>query len=72
VSWSRLAFWRLLWVRSFPGVVGDHRLWRGGPTRELTKRGDLVVRVQDGLIFIESRFAADPRCSADVLVKATW
>jgi hypothetical protein len=29
---------------------------------QLTKRGDLVG-VQDGLFFIESRFAADPRCS---------
>jgi hypothetical protein len=29
---------------------------------QLTKRGDLVVGVQDGLFFTESRFAADPRC----------
>jgi len=32
---------------------------------QLTKRGILWVGVQDGLVFIESRFAADPRCSAD-------
>src|SRR5688572_2676078 len=30
---------------------------------QLTKRGGFVG-VQGGLIFIESRFAADPRCSA--------
>jgi hypothetical protein len=33
---------------------------------QLTKRGDLVGSDQDGHFFIESRFAADPRCSADI------